>query len=140
VESKHPIVYSGDLFTAKQIKAFEASFPETKAIMLGRGLIANPGLLGHVKTGIPLTQEQLWAFHQHLYLRYQEVLSGSKPLLHKMKELWHYMICLFPESSKHAKRLKKAQTTLEFESAVSSIFRDLTISQEAGYVPPHQAP
>lgn len=138
-ESKHPIVYSGDLFTAQQIKSFTASFPQTKAVMLGRGLIANPGLGGHVIDGTPITQEQLWAFHEQLYLKYQEVLFGSTPLLHKMKEIWHYMICLFPDGSKHAKRLKKAQTSSEFEAAVFAIFRDLSLSQEAGYVPPHEA-
>jgi tRNA-dihydrouridine synthase len=137
-ESKHPVVYSGDLFTAKQVHTFHASFPQTKALMLGRGLIANPGLMEQVALGTPLTKEKLWAFHEYLYLRYQEVLFGTKPLLHKMKELWHYMICLFRESSKHAKRLRKAQTTLEYEAAVSAIFRDLSLLEEAGYVPPHE--
>lgn len=138
-ESKSPVVYSGDLFTAKQIHDFCSSFPQTTALMLGRGIIANPGLFEHATEGINLTKEKLWAFHEHLYFRYQEVLFGEKPLLHKMKELWHYMICLFPENSKYAKRIKKAQTCVEFEAAVSSIFRDCSLSEEAGYVPPHEA-
>lgn len=136
--SKHPVVYSGDLFTPAQILDFAHSFPTVKGVMLGRGLIANPALAEQVINGTPLTKERLWHFHESLYARYQEILFGSRPVLHKMKELWHYMICLFPESDKYAKRLRKAQSPAEYEAAVQAIFRDLTLSPDAGYHAPHE--
>lgn len=42
--SKHPVCYNGDLFTAQDIENLTAKFPDIKAVMLGRGMIANPQL------------------------------------------------------------------------------------------------
>lgn len=137
-ESRAPLVYSGDLFSPSRIEDFAASYPTTKALMLGRGLLANPALAAVACRGKTLDTEQLSAFHQLLYLGYQDVLFGTKPLLHKMKELWHYMICLFASNEKHAKRLRKAQTTTDYEAAVTAIFRDLPLLSEGAYQPPHK--
>lgn len=133
--SRSPVVYSGDLFTPEGVFAFVQAYPSSMAVMLGRGLLANPGLGATVMGGAPLTKDRLLDFHQDLYLRYQEVLFGEKPVLHKIKELWHYMICLFPDHEKHAKLLRKSQTLGDYEAAVSAIFRDLTLSPETGYQP-----
>lgn len=35
--------------------------------MLGRGIIANPGLVGGIRTGRPVDKKQLREFHQLLY-------------------------------------------------------------------------
>lgn len=137
-ESRAPVVYSGDLFSASQVESFAASYPQAKGIMLGRGLIANPALHAMVSEHAPLTQSQMLAFHDLLFSRYRDVLSGEKPVLHKMKELWHYMICLFPDHDKHAKRIRKAQKLSDYEAAVSSLFRDLTLDATLAYLPPHQ--
>lgn len=137
-ESRAPVVYSGDLFTASEVQAFAATYPQAKGIMLGRGLIANPALHAMVTEHAPLTQSQMLTFHDRLFSRYRDVLSGEKPVLHKMKELWHYMICLFADHEKHAKRIRKAQKLSEYEAAVSSLFRDLTLDATLGYLPPHE--
>lgn len=136
-ESRAPVVYSGDLFTKAEMERFTTTYPKTKAVMLGRGLIANPALSASVLQGTPLTKEQLMTFHQELYTAYQESLSGTQPLLHKMKELWHYMISLFPGHEKHGKRLRKAQSMAEYEAAVTAIFRDLPFQPDLGFLPPH---
>lgn len=134
-ESRNPLVYSGDLFSPIQIAGFRAEFPQIRALMLGRGLIANPALADMARGGPPPNREQLSAFHDHLYARYREVLSGPAPVLHKMKELWHYMICLFSDHQKALKRLQKAMALSDYEAAVAAIFRDLLLAPEAGYLP-----
>ena len=134
--SRAPVVYSGDLFTAEEVSDFQGQFPTTNAVMLGRGLIANPGLSQQVQGGAALTSQGLKAFHDELYDAYQQVLSGQKPVLHKMKEIWHYMICLFVDSGKHEKALRKAQTFETFESAAAAVFRDLSFCPTGGYRPP----
>ena len=40
-----------------------------------------------------------------------------------MKELWFYMIQMFPEKDREYKKLKKAQTIREYEDAVYGIVR-----------------
>ncbi len=134
-ESRNRLVYSGDLFSPAQIKNFQCEFPHTGALMLGRGLIANPALADLARGSQPLTRERFLAFHDHLYAQYREVLSGPAPVLHKMKELWHYMITLFPDHQKSLKRLRKATTLPDYEAAVAAIFRDLALNPEAGYLP-----
>ncbi len=131
--AKMPLCYNGDLFTPAQIQAFSARFPTVQTLMLGRGLIANPALVEQAEGLAPLDKERLRAFHEDLLCRYQEVLSGEAPLLHKMKELWSYMIWLFPAHQKAMKRLRKAQTLIEFKAAVMEIFQNLPLSPELGF-------
>ncbi|MBP1758022.1 MAG: dihydrouridine synthase DuS [Firmicutes bacterium] len=132
-ESRNPLVYSGDLFTPTQIAGFQQEFPRVEAVMLGRGLIANPALADMARGGSPLSRELLASFHDYLYGRYRELLFGPSPVLHKMKELWHYMICLFPDHQKALKRLRKAMTLPDYEAAVTAIFRDLPLDPHSGY-------
>lgn len=42
--SEHPVCYNGDIFTAKDAAMLTEKFPEVSAIMVGRGMIANPQL------------------------------------------------------------------------------------------------
>lgn len=57
-KSANPLCYNGDLFTAEDIRRFQEEFPGETCVMLGRGLIQNPGLVsengwkssGHART------------------------------------------------------------------------------------------
>ena len=44
-ESKAPVCYNGNLCTRQDIENITKEFPDLNAVMLGRGLIADPGLL-----------------------------------------------------------------------------------------------
>ena len=48
-ESRNPIVYNGDLFTAEHMKKFREKFPTVENVMIGRGLIRNPALAELIK-------------------------------------------------------------------------------------------
>ncbi len=128
-----PISYSGDLFTAAQIARFEADYPQTHSLMLGRGLIANPALHEEAQGMPPLTVPRLAAFHQGLLEAYREKLSGPAPVLHKMKELWFYMQGIFPGSEKQIKAIRKAQTIGAYEGAVATLLRDCPLEPKRGY-------
>ena len=43
--SKNKVVFNGDIFTRKDFLKVSSMFPKTYAYMLGRGLIADPGLI-----------------------------------------------------------------------------------------------
>ena len=53
---------------------------------------------------------------------YQEILSGDTPLLHKMKEVFVYMIDSFTDCDKIAKKIKKAKNVRDFKNAVNELF------------------
>lgn len=137
-ESKAPVCYNGDIFKAGDYLAFTESFPETDRMMLGRGLLANPGLLSEILAGnsgaARMEKEKLKAFHDRVYQDYREVMSGDKDVLFKMKELWNYMQFLFTDREKYIKKIRKANKAAEYEGAVAALFDCCEIIPGAGFV------
>ena len=48
--SKHPICYNGNLFTVRDYEQFRARFPQVERVMIGRGVLADPGLMQRLKS------------------------------------------------------------------------------------------
>ena len=125
--SKNPICYNGDIFTAKDYKEFSAAFPSVGTVMLGRGLLANPGLLSDIKNNSKLEKSLLKDFHDKIYNDYKGILFGDRNVLFKMKELWFYMISVFSNNANYAKKIKKSVRLYDYDEAVSSLFREQDI-------------
>lgn len=122
-KSRHRICYNGDLFTKQEIERFREECPSVSRIMLGRGMVANPGLL-QLLAGDAVTKRSLLAFHDQLLAEYGELLSGDRNLLFKMKELWFYMIRMFADSKREEKKLKKVQKLSEYREIVQRLFAE----------------
>lgn len=125
--SKNPVCYNGDIFTIKEYKEFAADFPTVDTFMLGRGLLANPGLISDISNHTKIDKKLLKEFHDKVYEGYQRVLSGDKNVLYKMKELWFYMIQVFADPAKYAKKIRKSERLYDYDEAVSSLFRELDL-------------
>ena len=125
--SRNPVCYNGDLFTLQDYQRFVSDFPEVDTLMLGRGVLTNPALICRIKEGIRLEKVLLRDFHDQIYEEYQKVLFGDRNILFKMKPLWTYMISVFSNPSKYAKRLKKAEKLRDYEAAVDSLFAEQDI-------------
>ncbi len=125
--SKNPVCYNGDIFTIKDYKEFSEGFPSVDTLMLGRGLLRSPGLIGHSTNNMKLEKETLKNFHDKIYEDYKRILSGDRNVLFKMKELWFYMIPAFSDNVKYAKKIKKSERLCDYEQAVSSLFREQDI-------------
>ena len=125
--SKNPICYNGDIFTAKDYKEFSAAFPSVGTVMLGRGLLANPGLISDIKNNSKLEKSLLKDFHDKIYNDYKGILFGDRNVLFKMKELWFYMISVFSNNANYAKKIKKSVRLYDYDEAVSSLFREQEI-------------
>ena len=121
--SKNPICYNGDIFTVEDYEDFREEFPEVTTIMLGRGLIRNPFLLSQINHTAEFDISRCKTFHDSIYKEYQKILFGDRNVLFRMKELWAYMIELFPDSHKELKQIKKAQRLSDYEIAVATLFR-----------------
>ena len=52
-----------------------------------------------------------------------------------MKELWYYLGCLFSNSEKYVKKIRKAQRLCDYEETVRSLFREQEIAENAGFRP-----
>lgn len=49
-------------------------------------------------------------------------MSGDKNTLFKMKELWNYMQLMFEEKDRYIKKIRKAQSLVDYENAVDMLF------------------
>lgn len=133
--SRNPVCYNGDLFSAKLIGEFAARFPEVESVMLGRGMLVNPGLVDGMRAseGLPPDGERIQAFLERLAQDYARELSGERDVLFKMKELWFYLGRLFPEGEKYLKRVRKAERISEYQIAVNALFADCEMETPGGF-------
>ena len=120
-----PLCYNGDIHTAGDYWKITEKYPGLNAVMIGRGFLANPALGSEIKKQEEHTfdKDRFLAFHEQILRDYTAIMSWDKNTLFKMKELWFYMIQMFPEKDREYKKLKKAQTIREYEDAVYGIVR-----------------
>ena len=84
-------------------------FQNLEKVMLGRGIIRNPGLINEIKNGTKIDKNTFKIFHDDVLEGYIYAYKDNKNVLFKMKELWYYMGSLFSESKKYVKEIRKAQ-------------------------------
>lgn len=120
--SKNTVCYNGDIRSVSDYQALTQEFPALDRVMLGRGLLAYPGLADEIKGGKKTDRETWKAFHDRLYGDYKEVLSGDRNVLFKMKELWQYMLPMLTEDQGYMKKIKKAERLYDYEQAVYGLF------------------
>ncbi|MGL5085427.1 MAG: tRNA dihydrouridine synthase [Clostridium sp.] len=130
--SKSPICYNGDIFTLNDNNKLIETFPKVDKIMLGRGALANPGLINEIKENRFMEKEVLKAFHDEIFTKYIELFNEERNAIFRMKELWGYMIHMFADSKKYAKKIKKSQKLSEYNEAVLSLFSDRDLVKGAG--------
>lgn len=122
--SRNPLCYNGDLCCVEDLKKMEKEFPDLESVMIGRGILKNPGLILEAKDGTVLEKERLRRFHDRILQEYEKTLFGEKPVLFKMKELWFYMAELFTEHEKYAKKIKKAQKLEQYRKIIDTLFAE----------------
>lgn len=105
--SRAPVCLNGDIWNAEDTARLQSAFPGAQAIMLGRGLCADPALAQKATGGTVQDRERLLEFHDEIFHGYTEAFGSSNSALARMKELWFYLIHLFVDGEKTAKRIKK---------------------------------
>ena len=119
-----PICYNGDLHFVEQINHFTKQFPQVETVMLGRGILKNPGLIGEVNGEAPINNELLLAFHNDVLEGYKEHISGDINVLYKMKEWWCYLGEAMQDEKSYTKLIKKlmkCKSLKEYEVLVKQI-------------------
>lgn len=117
-----PLCYNGDITSVRSQELLLEAVPSVSAIMIGRGLFIDPGLLCRIKGTTPPDKATLRAFHDELYSRYQERMSGEMPVLFKVKDVWTFMSQSFTNPEKYLKKIRKANHFKEYEAAVNALF------------------
>ncbi|WP_352417137.1 tRNA dihydrouridine synthase [Clostridium tertium] len=130
--SNSPVCYNGDIFTLDDYNKLSKEFPELNTIMLGRGVLANPGLINEIRNNANLNKEVLKKFHDEIFNDYRNVFKDDKIAIYRMKELWGYMIYIFSDNKKYAKKIKKSQKVDDYNEVVASLFNEQEIIKGAG--------
>ena len=99
-------------------------FPEIDSVMLGRGVLVNPGLLGNI-CGEEEVSIKVWKdFLDRVCADYLEVHQDSERALHKMKELWCYIRFSFFESDIWNEKMKYVKTLEEYQEMVEEFLEN----------------
>ena len=124
-KSKNPLCYNGNLCFTDEIDRFSKSYPTVDAVMIGRALIADPGMV----TGGTNTKK-LELFHNELLDAYTEAFGGSRNAMFRMKENWRHLLCNFERSEKLGKRLRKTTELSEYKAITEEIFHTLPLREK----------
>lgn len=128
-DSGIPLCYNGDITSAKSFHDLIKKVPSTEAVMLGRGVLANPELARLLRNQTP---ERLYpdklsifkAFHDEILTGYMDYMSGDQPVLFKMKELWSYMGAYVHAAESLLKKIRKAKRLSDYRSTVQTILSE----------------
>jgi len=125
--SKAPVCYNGDIYTIGEYRRLAERFPGLETVMIGRGMIANPGLARQIHTGQVVTVEELATYHKRLFRAAREALDSERDTFFKMKDVWTYLAKSFADSGEYVKKIKKATTEPEYMSACDRLFSECSL-------------
>ena len=120
--SKNPLCYNGDILSTTQAESIVRSFPQVQSVMIGRGLVAEPGMLcGGTDV------KALEGFMNELMDIYTVEFGGARNAIFRLKENWGFLHSRFEGCDKLWKRLRKSTDAAEFRSITTEIFHTLPL-------------
>lgn len=120
--SKNPLCFNGDVCSLADMDAITKKYPNLSGVMLGRGLIADPGMLsGGTKI------DALKAFHDELLDTYTEVFGSQRNAMSRLKENWFYLAHKFDGGEKLFKALRKSTDFAQYQAVTEEIFSTLPL-------------
>ena len=118
-----PLCYNGNICSRDQIRWLQAQFPKLQSVMIGRGLIGDPGMLLPCGT----TADSLEGFMEALFQVYREVFGSERNAMFRLKENWRHLLCLFEGSERLGRQLRKATDASEYHRIVQQILHTLPL-------------
>ena len=123
-----PAVYNGDVFTVPDARALASRYPTARALMLGRGLAANPALAREIGGGPRASREELWEFHDLVWDGCVRDFGAPGPAVHRLKERWSSLIHMFAPCAREYRALCKARRGEEYLDAARNILADVPLA------------
>ena len=125
--SKNPLCYNGDILTLPQAEDLHQKYPQAASFMIGRGLIADPGLLSS-----GTDKQALEGFMNELMEVYTAEFGGARTAIFRLKENWSFLHSRFQGCDKLWKRLRKSTDAAEFKAITDEIFGTLEFGPYQG--------
>ena len=121
--SKNPLCYNGDICSLEDAARIGEKYPQVGSIMIGRGLIGDPGMLTPGGT----TPDALEEMFNEMLEAYMSLFGGSRNAMFRLKEHWGMLIHRFEGSEKLGKRLRKTTDVDEYRAITREIFHTLPL-------------
>lgn len=115
-----PVAYNGDVFGCEDLDALLSAYPDTRHVMLGRGILANPALARMLAGGPAATADELRRFHDRLFDAYREEIGGNA--VFRLKEWWSYARFSFADPLSVHRAVRKVRRADEYADAVERVF------------------
>ena len=121
--SKNPLCYNGNLMTLEQSDTIVDRYPGVESVMVGRALIADPGMFSG-----GTTREALEGFLTELTEEYVIAFGSARNAMFRLKENWGFLRHRFEGSDKLWKQLRKTTDIAEFRSITAEILKTLPLT------------
>lgn len=126
-----PVAYNGDVFGRGDLDALLSAYPDTRHVMLGRGILANPALARMLAGGPAATADELRRFHDRLFDAYREEIGGNA--VFRMKEWWSYARFSFADPLSVHRAVRKVRRVDEYADAVERVFATERLARVAWF-------
>lgn len=133
--SRAPVCYNGNITTVRQAAAAEKRWGGASALMMGRGLVADPALMRKMQGGTAAKADELRDFFAELFEGYCKRFGSAYNAMNRMKGIWFYTIHLFDDTQRYGKRIAKARYVSDYEALMQTVFDDLPLRTDATDVP-----
>ena len=121
--SKNPLCYNGNIMTKDQADAVSAQYSGVDAVMIGRALIADPGMLCG-----GTTTKALEGFLAELTEEYIREFGSARNAMFRLKENWGFLRHRFENSDKLWKQLRKTTDIHEYNAITAQILHTLPLT------------
>ena len=121
--SKNPLCYNGNIMTKAQADAVSSRYSGVDAVMIGRALIADPGMLCGGTTAKALED-----FLGELTEEYIREFGSARNAMFRLKENWGFLRHRFEDSDKLWKQLRKTTDIQEYNSITAQILHTLMLT------------
>ena len=115
------LCYNGNIYSLEDFENIKSKYPSLNSVMIGRGAIKNPAIFREIKGGKKISTAELVAFSNELEKRYFNLLDSDMYTLHKLKEIWIYIMQNYPNEAKILKAVKKSNKLAELNNAINCL-------------------
>ena len=121
--SKNPLCYNGNIMTKDQADSVSVQYSGVDAVMIGRALIADPGMLCGGTTA-----NALEGFLRELTEEYIREFGSARNAMFRLKENWGFLRHRFENSDKLWKQLRKTTDIHEYNAITAQILHTLPLT------------
>jgi len=130
-----PVIWNGDLFTAREAWDFLGDHPGSEGLMLGRGMVTNPALAREILGGEGINLPELIAFHDALLREYLRVWPASAAV-GRMHAVMGYLGFALDHPPKRMRMLRQTTDLEGYTDAAAALFRESRVLSPPRFVPP----